>query len=631
MDFSGLTTFFPPVVHSVYKPTRKLRAVNASCFLTFTKSAPRLKKQAVSTHWLPRVKTMPTFPRQFCGCELVTDFSRLETFSADWERLWQADPDAEIFQSFTWVRAWWRCYRDRAVLRSCVVFEGERVIGIVPLAKQDDQLFFLGGMQSDYGDILCEEGRTEEVLEAAIEMLLQVRDWKECLLRNLKVGGRISEQLGRLPRGLRRKLHTAPGEDCHAILLGDSGDSLALVLGKDHTKRRLNKLRKAGALTFRHIESKEEAQVQLRDFLHHQIRRRTLAGKTSIAPEFSEFLRSLINEFDLTKELRFGVLELNGRSLAWHLSFHTKGKLLFYQQTFDVDAWDYSPGEVLIHELLHYAQENVTREVDFARGSEPFKDRFTTHTRESFSLYIEPPGIGGQLRRAWHASTAPGLLLWQHMQRRAKRHPRLFHHFRSMRLWASGIMARVLYHHEHGTLTRYVWKSVVRWFHSLRFPGRHINFFPSHSGDERLTCFALLSDSGLRVRKGGIGDLVDIALQHPEVIVASELVKYRQRLKQGDQVYLVCQGGEAVLVAWTTKAERGDLLRFEMGQNVLRGARVLLIYECRPVCNALENLHCRELLRTVSMEAQRNGLVLGVCCQNPMLSLSSSFMCQKPC
>jgi CelD/BcsL family acetyltransferase involved in cellulose biosynthesis len=317
-------------------------------------------------------------------CELITDFSRLEELSADWERLWLTDPEAEIFQSFPWACAWWRCYGGKVELRSLAVFEGERVIGIVPLVQDGDRILFLAGTQADYCDILCEDGRAAEVFAAALRTLLQLPGWKECALRNLKVGGRVFRQLTTLPKKLRQHLQTTPCEDCHTIMIDGNRDVLVSLLGKKHTKRRLNKLRKAGTLTFRHIETKAEAQVQLSDFFRHQVRSRALAGKQTSAPLFAKFMRNLVDELDLTKELRFGVLALNGRPLAWHFSFHVNGKWVFYQQTFDVDAGDYSPGEVLIHKLLLYAQENVTRACVFGPGGVPVIVRVISVTQVKY-------------------------------------------------------------------------------------------------------------------------------------------------------------------------------------------------------------------------------------------------------
>src|SRR5208283_4293344 len=86
------------------------------------------------------------------------------------------------------------------------------------------------------------------------------------------------------------------------------------------------------------------------------------------------------------------------KPLAWDLGFQVNGKFLLYQHTFDLDAWHYTPGEVLLWNELKYAQENVSREFDFGRGDELYKDRFANYSRETFCMFLVPHGVSGFLR-----------------------------------------------------------------------------------------------------------------------------------------------------------------------------------------------------------------------------------------
>ena len=92
---------------------------------------------------------------------------------------------------------------------------------------------------------------------------------------------------------------------------------------------------------------------------------------------------------DPSSRLRaFEVLELDGRPFAWHFSFLVNGKFLLYQHTFDLDSWDYAPGEVLLSHLLQFAQEHVTREFDFGSGDEAYKPRVCkAHSGNVLTLY----------------------------------------------------------------------------------------------------------------------------------------------------------------------------------------------------------------------------------------------------
>jgi CelD/BcsL family acetyltransferase involved in cellulose biosynthesis len=556
--------------------------------------------------------------------ELITDFARLEQLSAEWDLLWQADPDREIFQSFAWVRAWWRTFGNAVSLSCFAVFEGGRLIGMVPLVKDSGRLMFLGGKHADYGDILCEQGRTKEVVEAVLEKMLQVHGWKECCLRNLKVDGKLFKQLSKLPKRFRRRLQVIPSNPCHTLLLNENRDSLSGLLGKNHTKRRLKKLGKSGALTFRHIETKAETQQQLAEFFRHQKRRRALAGKGDTSPQFCTLQRNLIDELD-PRELRFGVLELNGRPLAWHISFQIGGKLLFYQQTFDVDAWDYSPGEVLIHELLRYAQENRLREVDFGQGDEPFKNRFTTNTRQLYSLYVDPASIAGQLRRILRVSTIPPLGLRRWLENIAKSHAPTFRRFRSLRLWLTGALTRLGRQYRasfFGRIVRRKLKSIPRFLGSKPPQPRLYDLDQLLLGQRGVDA----AESDLLVRKGGLGDLIDLSLEHPEIVVPSELATYKQRLKQGDRVYLLQREGQVLLVGWTTVRESGDFSRSKSG---VADCPMMLFDECWVVAKVPDRDRCRKLVCELLKVAHGKELELAIFCPEDNADSPAKCVCRR--
>lgn len=579
----------------------------------------------MSQHLLPTaIPSAVEVAEVMLRCELISDFSRLEQLSGEWDRLWRADSDREIFQSFAWARAWWRTFGNNLSLCCFAVFEGERIIGIVPLVREGGALVFLGGKHADYGDILCLQGRTEEVLEVVLENMLQLQGWKECCLHNLKLDGQIFKHLSKLPRRFRRQLQVVPSNPCHTILLNDNCESLSVLLGKNHTKRRLKKLAKSGTLTFRHLETKAETERQLAELFRHQRRRRALAGKATAPSQFYTLERNLIDELDL-RELRFGVLELNGRPLAWHISFQLGGRLLFYQQTFDVDAWDYSPGEVLIHELLHYAQENGLREVDFGQGDEPFKNRFTTDTRQLYSLYIEPASIAGQLRRILRASTIPPLGLRRWLQKVAKSHAATFQRFRSLRLWLTGALTRLGRRYRpsfFGRIARRTLRRVARFLGSKPPQPRLYGLDQLLLGRRGLD----RADSDLLVREGGLGDLIDLSLEHPEIVVPSELAAYKQRLKHGDRVYLVQRKGQAVLIGWTTLRKRTDVFPSKVD---MADCPMMLLDECWLVPEVPERDQCRKLVCELLKETQSKGLELAISCPEGDAVSPAKCVCRR--
>ena len=379
--------------------------------------------------------------------ELVTSFERLEELSAEWDRLWQTDPKAEIFQSFAWARAWWQSFGAGLKLCTPVVYERNEVVLILPLVQRADTLGFLGAPQADYCDVLCAEKRTPELLAVALRVLLQFSPaWKECVFQNLPPHARITQHWPELPREFRQLVQPVFASHSPTILFeGEKKQILDPLLQKKHVRRRLNKLGKAGKVRFRHIETRTEAQRHLTQFFQCQRRRCALLAKTSCfeEPQMRRFMGALLEQLDLCRDLRFGVLELDGCPLAWSFAFHTKGKFVFYQQTFDLDAAEYNPGEVLWYYLLLYAKENVDREFDFVRGDEFFKSRFANHTRQLFNLYFERPGTQGRLRRLWRAAQDKFNRIEGRIGRVARRHEAAVHLFRSLRVWRRDVRRRI--------------------------------------------------------------------------------------------------------------------------------------------------------------------------------------------
>jgi CelD/BcsL family acetyltransferase involved in cellulose biosynthesis len=374
--------------------------------------------------------------RSSVRCEVVSDFHRLQELSQDWTRLWQSDPQAEVFQTPEWAFAWWSTFGHDFTLCSLVVFADEQVVGIVPLVKRGGVIQFLGTPEADYADIICEDEWTEQVLAVAFQTLRQsVSDWNECVWQHLSKDSRVMRHYPALPRQALGTLQCLPSESYQTILLcEDSRSVLGSLLRKKHTRRRQNKLRKAGQVRFRNVHAQEGMQY-LDEFFDHHVRRHAALGRRSLyaAPDARQFIRTLFTS--LGSVVRFGVLELDGRPLAWHLGFEVNGKFLLYQHTFDLEASRYTPGEVLLWNLFEYAQDHVAREFDFGSGSEPYKNRFANYSRETFSLFIEPLGWSGRRRAVGRKLQSYVLPRFREVQQLAKSSRTVMRAFRSVRTW----------------------------------------------------------------------------------------------------------------------------------------------------------------------------------------------------
>ncbi|MGH9362137.1 MAG: GNAT family N-acetyltransferase, partial [Thermoanaerobaculia bacterium] len=337
------------------------------------------------------------------SCELVSDFDRLEALSGDWRRLWAADPAREIFGSYPWVRAAWRALGRRRSLCTPVVREGERVVAILPMAREGARLEFITAPSADYNDLVAEPSAEPAALALALEALGGVPGWRHCRFEKVSQRANLLRLWRGLDAGLRRRSHLAIQTPCPSIVLEPRREEvLADLLSRQSLKRHEKGLQKLGELRFRHLEDRSLIREHLpRLFEQHRLRRVLGGGPSRFEdPSFCALYERLAEELDPGAELRFSLLELNGKPLAYHFGFELDGKLLWYKPTFDVDWWEQSPGEVLLRHLILYVRDHGLRELDFTCGDEPFKRRFANVIRENSLLSFYPAGVRGRGRRA---------------------------------------------------------------------------------------------------------------------------------------------------------------------------------------------------------------------------------------
>jgi hypothetical protein len=276
-----------------------------------------------------------------------------------------------------------------------------------------------------------------------------------------------------------------------------------------------------------------------------------------------------------------------------------------------LDSWDYAPGEVLLSHLLQFAQENVTREFDFGSGDEAYKSRFAKHTRETFSLYVEPPDLKGRLRgwfRAGQGYFHPAL---SYLKQRAKTHSRTFRLLRGIRISTSGVMSRIRQAKKEGRLLLYGRRWTAQLVRRAVWSQDELDVFPWEGfvkPDGRpFTCSP--GNDEVEITTGRFGDLVDLVTERSYAVVANELPGFRQRLKKGDRLYIGRKSAKTVLLAWTSGSSEDDVLTRKLSQAIGPDRPTLVMYDSwtEP---GLSNASYRQFLSVLGIEAASKKLDL---------------------
>ena len=516
-------------------------------------------------------------------CELITDFSRLAELSTDWKRFVLADRSASVFQSWEWICAFWKAYGNSVSLCSVAVHDQGRTIGLLPLVKRGNDLEFLGAPESDYNDLLCEQGSAVPVLESALTYLQgSSLMWDGVTFEKVPAHSKLVQSVPLLSPVLRRHLQVVFRCSAPAIVIDQQrpGDLDALI-GKEQLSRYHKKLQRLGALTFRHFTSRREAQEHLQRFFHQHITRWAMAQERSqfLDPEARVFYEALVQEFDPAGPLRFGVLEVNSTPIAYHFGFEYNGTLTWYKPAFDVNYWDYCPGQVLLRSLLQHVKTAALNELDFTLGDEPFKYRFANQVRRNYIVYMErrPDRLRGHVRTVVRRA--------QHVVRQR---PELKATLKRGMRRAGEFMRRFS---RPDTIARTCAGAFVNMFRSL------------WSFDEILfwSAIGLQHDTAgdVSITPANLDDIVSLSVEFGYCLKAEELHRYRRMLKQGDEFFIARTGEAAPFLIGLGRRTEIEVERAGVRLRCQLAEPLLMIGECWRLPDPADRYVPSEVLRSL--------------------------------
>lgn len=461
---------------------------------------------------------------------VVTEFAELAALAVEWDQLVARHPRPQVFHTWAWHLATWRAHGDRRTLCTAVVREGEQVVGILPLARENGEVRFLAMPDADYGDLLCEPARAGAVLVAALEAL-DAHGVRRVFFQHVPPDALLVQAQATLPPEWRARFETLQGDPCPALLAPSPAD-YEPVLAKQSLRRHEKALAKRGALRFERITDRAAIRALLPEFCAQHVARRACSGdRSNLADARSRaFYEALIEVLDPGDQLHFVRLRCGETTVAFHLGFVCGGRFTWYKPTIHVDFWDEGPGEVLLKRLMEEARDRGLVEFDFTRGDEAFKRRFANHDRQNRHLLLLAPGLGGALERARLAAAAA-----------IRRRPQLHAAARTVLERATELRSALRRHGVAGVVMR-VLRRMMRSVHA-----RDTALVFHREAQDGVAALGAL---GIHLREGRLSELAACAAQDPEHFDARRMRNARQQLKQDDRMVLAWRGDEVVHVIW---------------------------------------------------------------------------------
>jgi CelD/BcsL family acetyltransferase involved in cellulose biosynthesis len=114
---------------------------------------------------------------------VINDAQDFADLKKEWDNLYQNSTHATPFQSWAWLYSWWESYCEDSELRLITVWDGDLLVGLMPLMLKrwwgsPGWLLFIGTGLTDYLDILVREGWEAQVATAGVEALRRMNLWK---------------------------------------------------------------------------------------------------------------------------------------------------------------------------------------------------------------------------------------------------------------------------------------------------------------------------------------------------------------------------------------------------------------------------------------------------------------------
>ncbi len=323
---------------------------------------------------------------------VITTLDELDTIAVEWNALLENSASHVPFLRYEYLHAWWKTRGggewpfDQSRLKVITAKQDGHLLGIAPLfsapnLQNEPSLLFIGSIEvSDFLDFIVNPHDLPAFIPALLDFLEEQDDpkWQTLDLYNILDD---SPTLAILKASAetkgwsytQEKLQPSP----YITLPGDWENYLAGIDKKQHHEVRRKLRRTAEApiqANWYTVKEGQKLATETQSFID------MMAGD----PEKQNFLTDLMSQhlhntarvaFE-NDWLQLSFLTLGGEKAAAYMSFIYDQRLWVYNSGWNLKYSEFSPGWVLLANLLKWSNDNEIHEFDFMRGDERYKYKF---------------------------------------------------------------------------------------------------------------------------------------------------------------------------------------------------------------------------------------------------------------
>ncbi|PYM61430.1 MAG: hypothetical protein DMD79_12855 [Candidatus Rokuibacteriota bacterium] len=325
-----------------------------------------------------------------CEIRVVRTDAGFDALEDSWNLLLR-DADVSVFQTFEWLRAWWRHFgKDRKL--HCLVFtEDGRTVGIAPMFQRPvrvaglriaTRLRFIGCGISDYLDVIMARGYEESVLKALARYLrLHPEEWDIFEIIDVNERSPVFRTLPGLLREEGIDVYSYQGSACPYTVLPDTWEEFRRHIGQKmryHLKRKKEKLSERFRWEIEIVRSPaDDIDQAVREFIGiHEQRWKGLGFRSAFDDETHRAFHFEVSRKLAERDwLRLFFLKVDGRRVAVSFDFNFGRRIHVYLSHAHGpdEIMKLSPGLLIRFMAIERGIAEGMRVYDLLRGDEAYK------------------------------------------------------------------------------------------------------------------------------------------------------------------------------------------------------------------------------------------------------------------
>ena len=344
----------------------------------------------------------------------VNEIDQLQELRNEWDQLLRQTDQASFFQTCDWLTAYWRRFGGGQQLRVLVVEQGDRLVGIVPLAVRRGRfgLRVLHYPMDNWGTTYVPLGESVEVtLTAALRYLRGAADWDLIDLR--WATGVVAEATAEAfsSSGTRAGRHQE--ESISWVDLSGNWDDYWMrrtSKWRNNVRRNEKKLAQLGTVEWIHCQpGHEHYDRDPRWDLYEMCeavastswQADSTTGNTMTHERVRGFLRDVHPRAAARGCVSMHLLRLDERPIAYAYNYVFRGRVYGLRAGFDPEFTSVGPGSVLLGRMIRYCFEHGQREFDLGEGASHYKRHWRNRTLDTYRFsHYRPLSVRAQTHRA---------------------------------------------------------------------------------------------------------------------------------------------------------------------------------------------------------------------------------------